>query len=99
MDRKPDGYGKGGWEDWTELRLTDLENRYEAEHVTDIDKAMLEKLRKQILHLLGNQNQKLLDAYTDRLIAVYNRDGDWFYKQGWQDALHMVEDTPAPQDD
>lgn len=82
------------WTEWMDVRISVLENQYEEQHVTDIDKAALEKLRKEIRQLLGEQHGRLLSAYTDRVIAVYNRDADWFYKQGWQDAMHMLQDAP-----
>lgn len=82
------------WAEWMDVRINTLENQYEQQHVTDIDEATLEKLRKEISKLIGEQHERLLSAYTDRVIAVYNRDADWFYKQGWQDAIHVVQDAP-----
>lgn len=82
------------WAEWMDVRINALENQYEEQHVTDIDKATLEKLRKEISNLLGEEHRRLLSAYTDRVIAVYNRDADWFYKQGWQDAIHVAQDAP-----
>lgn len=82
------------WTDWIDIRVDQLETRYEESHVTDFDRAKLEQLHKQLLQLIGERNLFLLSAYTDRLIALYNRDTEWFYKKGWQDAMHILQDTP-----
>ncbi|MFT8887440.1 MAG: hypothetical protein ABF904_01310 [Ethanoligenens sp.] len=95
MDEDTGNDATNKWADWMDIRLNALESQYEAQHVTDFDKATLEKLRRQLCELLGAQNVHLLYAYTDRLIALYNRDGDWFYKQGWQDALQVLQDAPT----
>ncbi|WP_137143928.1 hypothetical protein [Ethanoligenens harbinense] len=83
------------WADWIDVRLDELDNQYESQHTTDIDKAILEKIRRQLGQVLGTQHMDLLHAYTDRLIAIYNRDGDWFYKKGWQDAMQVIQDSPS----
>lgn len=94
MDEDTENSINEEWTEWMDVRINALENQYEQQHVTDIDKATLEKLRKEISRLLGEQNANLFHAYTDRLIAIYNRDADWFYKQGWQDAMHVMQDVP-----
>ncbi|HCC00121.1 MAG TPA: hypothetical protein DEP42_02695 [Ruminococcaceae bacterium] len=82
------------WHEWVDTRLDTLEKEYESEYITDLDFAKLNKLQAQLQSLLGVQNRDLLQDYTDKLIALYNRDSDWFYKKGWQDATNLAHDIP-----
>lgn len=84
------------WDDLIEVRVDELEHLYESANVTDMDRATLEQIHRKLALLLGGANAELLHTYTDRLIAVYNRDGDWFYRKGWADAMQTMNDIPAP---
>lgn len=76
----------------TERRMAGLEAAYDAAHADPANAARLEELRFQIAGLIGRNNLHILREYTDRLIVQYNKDCDWFYQEGQEDARH---DLPA----
>lgn len=80
------------WRELTEVRVSELEGQYETAHVTDLDKEALEQLRLRLTAALGVQNGALLRAYTEKLLAVYSRDVDWFYRKGWEDAVCLSDE-------
>ena len=71
----------------SERRVNELEKEYEAANSTPENQEKLEELHFQISGLLGKNNLHYLREYTDRLIAQVNKDPDWFYKKGLEDAL------------
>ena len=77
------------WDEWMEIRVGELEKQYESAHVTDLDREQLEQLRRRLVAALGPQSAALLRLFTDKLLAVYSRDVDWFYRRGWEDAVGL----------
>lgn len=72
----------------TERRMAELETAYDAAHADPTNTARLEELRFRLAGLIGRNNLNILREYTDRLIAQYNRDCDWFYQKGREDTRH-----------
>ena len=70
----------------TEQRVNDLEKEYETRKLDRDNTQRMEELRAQIAGLIGKNNLNLLREYTDRLIARYNTETDWFYRKGMEDA-------------
>lgn len=69
-----------------ERRVRALEKEYEAASAGPENQAKLEELRFQISGLIGKNNLRVLREYTDRLIAQYSIDPEWFYQKGVEDA-------------
>ena len=72
-------------EKW-ERRIDGLEQEYDASHSDPENQAELEELYFQLSGLIGKNNLRYLQKYTDRLIARYNIDPGWFYRRGREDA-------------
>jgi hypothetical protein len=70
----------------SERRMNELERTYAANNSDPGNLTRLDELRFQISGLIGKNNLNLLREYTDRLIAQYNTDSDWFYQKGVEDA-------------
>ena len=69
-----------------EQRVNALEKEYETRKLDCGNADRMEELRIQIAGLIGKNNLNLLREYTDRLIACYNTEADWFYRKGMEDA-------------
>ena len=70
----------------SERRMNELELAYAANNPDSENLEKLDELRFQISGLIGKNNLNLLREYTDRLIAQYNTEPDWFYQKGVEDA-------------
>ena len=70
----------------SERRVNELEKEYEAANSDPENQEKLEELHFQISGLLGKNNLHYLREYTDLLIAQVNKDPEWFYKKGLEDA-------------
>ena len=70
----------------SERRVNELEKEYEAANSDPENQTKLEELHFQISGLIGKNNLHYLREYTDRLIAQVNKDPEWFYKKGMEDA-------------
>lgn len=76
-----------------ERRVRALEKEYEAASADPENQAKLEELRFQISGLIGKNNLRVLREYTDRLIAQYSIDPEWFYQKGAEDARKLPAQT------
>lgn len=72
-----------------ERHMNELEKEYEAANADPENTERLEELRFQVSGLIGKNNLNILREYTDRLIAQYNTEPDWFYKKGLEDACKL----------
>ena len=72
--------------DERERRIDELEKEYDAAHSDPENQRELEELYFQLSGLIGKNNLRYLQKYTDRLIARYNIDPGWFYRRGREDA-------------
>lgn len=70
----------------SERRINELEKEYETANTDPENQEKLEELHFQISGLIGKNNLHYLREYTDRLIAQVNKDPEWFYKKGLEDA-------------
>ena len=73
----------------SERRMNELERAYAANNSDPENLEKLDELRFQISGLIGKNNLNLLREFTDRLIAQYNTEPDWFYQSGIEDASHL----------
>ena len=69
----------------SERRMNELERTYAENNSDPGNLSRLDELRFQISGLIGKNNLNLLREYTDRLIAQYNIEPDWFYQKGMED--------------
>lgn len=65
----------------SEQHLAEIEKEYEEKHTDPENLKKLDELRFQISGLIGKNNLNYLREYTDRLVAQFNKDCDWFYPQ------------------
>jgi hypothetical protein len=72
-----------------ESRVNTLEKEYEAATFGDVEAGQIDELFFKLSGLIGRNNLTFLREYTDRLIAHYNNDPGWFYRQGFEDACRM----------
>ena len=70
----------------SERRMNELERAYAANNSDQENLEKLDELRFQISGLIGKNNLNLLREFTDRLIAQFNTEPDWFYQKGLEDA-------------
>lgn len=80
----------------TSARLDELECAYEAEHPCGEESEAACRLYFRILGLMGRQHAAFLRAYTDHLIALFNKDTEWFYRKGWEDGAAAESRKPRP---
>lgn len=58
-----------------------LEAEYEVSHRNTENESRINELEFQLAGLIGKNNRYLLREYTDRLIARYNTDVEWYYRK------------------
>ena len=81
-------------EKW-ERRIDRLEKEYDASHSDPENQAELEDLYLQLSGLIGKNNLRYLQKYTDRPIARYNVDPGRFYRRGREDAAAQPQATQS----
>ncbi|MFT8887256.1 MAG: hypothetical protein ABF449_10280 [Ethanoligenens sp.] len=69
---------------WEE-RVEELERLYEKKYPNEALLDITGTLFERILGWMGNEHAQELRTYTDLLIALYNKDTDWFYLKGLRD--------------
>ena len=65
------------------------EKKYNNEHDSEQDNADLCALHNEIQRALGNNDNNLLNRYTDKVIELYNTNIDYFYNCGFNDCREL----------
>lgn len=78
----------------SEQHLAEIEKEYEEKHADPENLKKLDDLRVQISGMIGKNNLNYLREYTDRLVAQFNKDCDWFYRKGLEEGCHLM---PQPE--
>lgn len=70
-------------------RALEYDKQYWRVHNADERNAHFAEIYEQVENILGKDNMRLLSAYTDSVIALYNTDTDYFYNCGFNDCRQL----------